>query len=68
VYFVRDYTIQGGMAVPRRLISDISTRIVGQAKLTIWYENVKVGDAAPVPTAAVATNGNAGMVRTDSTP
>lgn len=65
VYFVRDYTIQGGMAVPRRLISDISTRIVGEAKLTIWYENVKIGDAAPVPTAALAKPGSAEMVRTD---
>jgi hypothetical protein len=62
VYFVRDYTIQDGMAVPRRLISDISTRIVGQAKLTVWYGNVKVGDAAPLPTAILA-NGTAEMVR-----
>jgi MucB/RseB N-terminal domain len=44
VYFVRDYAITGGISVPRRLISEISTRIVGKAELTIWYQNVKVGD------------------------
>ena len=64
IYFVRDYTIKDGMAVPRRVISDVNTRIAGQAKLTIWYENVKVGDAAPVPTAALA-NGSPDKVRTD---
>jgi MucB/RseB N-terminal domain len=45
VYFVRDYMICDGIAVPRRLISEISTRIVGKAQLTIWYGNIKVGDS-----------------------
>ncbi len=46
VYFVRDYTICDGVSVPRRLISDVSTRLFGKAHLTIWYENVKVGEPA----------------------
>jgi hypothetical protein len=52
VYFVRDYYLYGGVSVPRRLISDIQTRLVGHAQLTIWYENIKVGEPAPA-TAAV---------------
>ena len=45
VYFVRDYAICDGVSVPRRLISDISTRLFGKAHLTIWYKNFSVGDA-----------------------
>jgi hypothetical protein len=58
VYFVRDYTIYNGISIPRRLISDVNTRIAGKAQLTIWYENVKVGDgdAASAP----ISNGAAG--------
>ncbi len=44
VYFVRDYQIYDGVSVPRRLISDVSTRLFGNAHLTIWYENFKVGE------------------------
>lgn len=47
VYFVRDYMIWDGMSVPRRLISDVDTRLVGKAQLTVWYENVKVSDQTP---------------------
>jgi hypothetical protein len=47
VYFVRDYMIWDGISVPRRLISDVDTRLVGRAQLTVWFENVKVGDQAP---------------------
>jgi hypothetical protein len=46
VYFVRDYYISGGISIPRRLISDVETRLVGKAQLTIWYDNYKVGDQA----------------------
>ncbi len=53
VYFVRDYTICDGVSVPRRLISDVSTRLFGKAHLTIWYENVKVGEPAATKTAAL---------------
>ena len=44
VYFVRDYEIRDGMSIPRRLITDIDTRVVGKAQFTIWYKNVKFGD------------------------
>ncbi len=44
VYFVRDYYIYDGVSVPRRLISDVDTRLVGKAQLTIWYDHFKVGD------------------------
>jgi len=48
VYFVRDYYICEGVSVPRRLISEIETRLVGRANLTIWYDNVSVGQATPI--------------------
>jgi hypothetical protein len=66
VYFVRDYTICDGVSVPRRLISDVGTRLFGKAHLTVWYENVKVGaravaaatPAGSVDTAQAADGGN----------
>jgi hypothetical protein len=57
VYFVRDYRITDGISVPCRLISDVNTRIAGKAQLTIWYQNVKVGDDQPSTTAAVNGGG-----------
>ncbi|MGE5645538.1 MAG: sigma-E factor regulatory protein RseB domain-containing protein [Acidobacteriota bacterium] len=54
VYFVRDYMIYNGISVPRRVISDVNTRIAGKAKLTIWYENVKVGEPSGVAAEDVA--------------
>jgi hypothetical protein len=45
VYFVRDYYICGGISVPRRLISDVDTRLVGKAQLTIWFDKYKLGDS-----------------------
>lgn len=53
VYFVRDYVIEDGVAVPRRIISNVDTRLVGVAKLTIWYNNPTVG----APERAVTANG-----------
>ncbi len=41
VYFVRDYYIQNGVAMPRRLISDVDTRLVGKVQLTIWFDPVQ---------------------------
>jgi MucB/RseB N-terminal domain len=58
VYFVRDYTICDGVSVPRRLISDVGTRLFGKAHLTIWYENVKVGEPAVATTAQSADGGH----------
>jgi hypothetical protein len=55
VYFVRDYEIRDGISVPRRLITDIDTRLVGKAQFTIWYNNVKFGDRTS--TAAALTGG-----------
>ncbi len=52
VYFVRDYFIYDGVSVPRRLISDVDTRLVGKAQLTIWYDHVKVGDQSSTSAAA----------------
>ncbi len=65
VYFVRDYSICDGVSVPRRLISDVGTRMFGKAHLTIWYENVKVGDpavsaSAPVSSAETARSADGG--------
>jgi len=58
VYFVRDYEIYDGVSVPRRLISNVSTRLFGKAHLTIWYENVKVGEPAVATTAQTADGGH----------
>ncbi|MGA2434371.1 MAG: hypothetical protein ABSG25_03705 [Bryobacteraceae bacterium] len=44
VYFVRDYCIYDGRSIPRRLISDVDTRLVGRAEMTIWYDHYKVGE------------------------
>lgn len=55
VYFVRDYYICDGISVPRRLISDINTRLVGKAQLTIWFDNFRIGDQGA--TAASAGGG-----------
>jgi hypothetical protein len=71
VYFVRDYMLFDGISVPRRLISDITTRIVGKAQLTVWYENVKVGDVTaadtpkPPSTASARFNTDTGGAQPD---
>jgi len=51
VYFVRDYYIWEGRSIPRRIISDVSTRLVGKAQLTIWFNNYAVGERAQQPVA-----------------
>ncbi len=56
VYFVRDYHIQDGMAMPRRIISNVDTRIVGRANLTIWFDRYRTVPADPAP---VRANGSA---------
>jgi hypothetical protein len=55
VYFVRDYWICDGMSVPRRLISNVDTRVVGKAQLTIWFDNFKVVDDATAAAAEAAS-------------
>lgn len=52
VYFVRDYHIWEGRSVPRRIISDVTTRLVGKAQLTIWFNNYALGEFARAPVAA----------------
>jgi len=44
VYFVRDYFIYEGRAIPRRIISEVDTRLVGRAELTIWFNNISLGE------------------------
>jgi hypothetical protein len=51
VYFVRDYYIWEGRSIPRRIISDVSTRLVGKAQLTIWFNNYALGEPAALPLA-----------------
>ncbi|MCS7316219.1 MAG: sigma-E factor regulatory protein RseB domain-containing protein [Bryobacterales bacterium] len=46
VYFVRDYFIRDDVALPRRVLSDISTRLVGKVRLTIWFDRVVTGEQA----------------------
>jgi hypothetical protein len=57
VYFVRDYYIYDGISMPRRLISDVKTRLVGRAQLTIWYDNYKVGEGDQAASAALSGGG-----------
>lgn len=51
VYFVRDYYIWEGHPIPRRIISDVNTRLVGKAQLTIWFNNYALGADAQMPLA-----------------
>ena len=49
VYFVRDYTIEGGQSrssALRRLILNVNTRLFGRAGLTIWFDKVASGSEA----------------------
>ncbi len=48
VYFVRDYYLYQGRAVPRRIISAVDTRLVGKAELTIWFDHFSLGKPADV--------------------
>jgi len=41
VEFVRDYTIQNGIAVPKHIESKVDTRIAGRADITIDFTNVR---------------------------
>lgn len=64
VYFVRDYYIRDDVALPRRVLSDISTRLVGKVRLTIWYDRVVSGEQARLQLSAfmgepVEANGTA---------
>lgn len=52
VYFVRDYIIEDGVSLPRRIISNVDTRLVGAAKLTIWYNNPSLGSPSDTGVAA----------------
>ncbi len=53
VYFVRDYYIRDDVALPRRVLSDISTRLVGKVRLTVWFDRVVVGDQARLELSAL---------------
>jgi hypothetical protein len=53
VYFVRDYYLYEGRAVPRRIISAVDTRLVGKAELTIWFDNFSTGQPADFDTSQV---------------
>lgn len=42
IYFVRDYWITDGLALPRRVLSTIDVRLVGKAELEIWYSDYDI--------------------------
>jgi len=42
IEFVKEYEIQGGIAVPRQIHSVVDTRLVGPAELTIDFRNVSL--------------------------
>ena len=66
VYFVRDYYIYDGISIPRRLISDVNTRLVGRAQLTIWFDNYKMGEGGQAPVAALPSQGAPQLVPTEN--
>lgn len=53
VYFVRDYYIRDQVALPRRVLSDVNTRLVGKVRLTIWYDQVVTGEQASLQISAL---------------
>ncbi len=55
VYFVRDYHLHDGIAVPRRIISNVDTRLVGRAELTIWFNNYALREETNAGAAANGT-------------
>ena len=65
VYFVRDYYIYDGISIPRRLISEVRTRLVGRAQLTIWFDNYKLGEGGKSSVAALPSQGAPQPVPTD---
>ena len=44
IEFVKEYTIQNGISVPRQIHSVVDTRLVGPAELTIDFRNVSLAD------------------------
>ena len=56
VSFVRDYVIENGVAIPKRLESTIETRVVGRAELKIDFSNVTKQESRQF--AARNTDGN----------
>ncbi|MGA2324908.1 MAG: hypothetical protein ABSH05_01340 [Bryobacteraceae bacterium] len=65
VYFVRDYYIYDGISIPRRLISEVRTRLVGRAQLTIWFDNYKLGEGGKSSVAALPSQSAPQPVPTD---
>jgi hypothetical protein len=65
VYFVRDYYIYDGISIPRRLISNVRTRLVGRAQLTIWFDNFKLGEKGQASVAALPGEGGPQSVSTE---
>ena len=41
IAFVRDYEIQGGVAIPKHIESTVDTRLVGRAELSIEFTNFR---------------------------
>lgn len=56
INFKREYTTAQGRAVPARIISEIKTRIVGKAKVTVQFSNYRVPETSM--SAADNANGN----------
>ena len=46
IEFVREYEIQNGIAVPRRIQSSVDTRLVGKAKLSIAFSSFSIAEQA----------------------
>jgi hypothetical protein len=46
--FVREYDIQDGVSVPRRMQSLVDTRLIGKAELTVDFSHVSFGEQTEI--------------------
>jgi len=44
IEFVKDFEIQDGVSVPRQIHTEVDTRLVGPAELTIDFRNVSLAN------------------------
>lgn len=54
IEFVREYDIQDGVSIPRRIESVVDTKLVGKAELTIDFRNISLAGNAPASVAGGA--------------
>ena len=46
IEFVREYEIQDGIAIPRRIESSVETRLIGKARLSVAFTSFSLPEQA----------------------